>query len=147
MNGINNRSKDCGGQKMATFKSIEEAKEYFKNDLFATENGMVLDEIGEGTSAVSMTLTERHRNANGGIMGGVAFTLADFAFAAACNNVHRPTVGAQVSINYLSAPKGEKLFAKAECIKDGRSTCVYNVDVTDETGRAVARFTGTGYKL
>lgn len=132
---------------MATFKSIEEAREYFKGDLFATENGMTLEEIGYGTAKTAMTLSARHKNANGGIMGGAIFTLADFAFAAACNNVHRPTVAAQVSINYLSAPKGEKLFACAECIKDGRSTCVYNVDVKDDAGRFVARFTGTGHKL
>ena len=132
---------------MSTFKDVEEAREYFTNDRFATENGMVLDEIGEGTSAASMTLSGRHRNANGGVMGGAIFTLADLAFAAACNNVHRPTVASQVSINYLSAPKGEKLYARAKCIKDGRTTCVYNIDVTDDTGRAVAQFVGSGYKL
>ncbi len=132
---------------MSTFKNTEEAREYFKQDRFATENGMVLDEIGEGTSTVSMTITSRHKNANGGVMGGVIFTLADLAFAAASNNVHRPTVGSQVSINYLSPAKEGKLFARAHCLKDGRTTCVYNIDVIDDTGRFIARFTGTGYKL
>ena len=132
---------------MSTFASIEEAREYFKEDRFATESGMVLDELGEGTAAASVMLTAHHKNANGGIMGGAIFTLADLAFAAASNNMHRPTVASQVSINYLSAPKGEKLIAKARCIKDGRTTCVYNIDVTDDTGRAVAQFVGSGYKL
>ncbi len=132
---------------MSTFRNIEEAREYFKEDRFATENGMDLDAIGDGTSTASMTLTSRHKNANGGVMGGVIFTLADFAFAAACNNVYRPTVGAQVSINYFSAPKGDRLYASARCVKDGRSTCVYNVDVTDETGRTIAQFVGTGFKV
>ena len=132
---------------MSTFSSLEEAREYFKEDRFATESGMELTEIGEGTATACVTLSARHKNANGGIMGGAIFTLADLAFAAACNNIHRPTVASQVSINYLSAPKGEKLFAKARCIKDGRTTCVYNIDVTDDTGRAVAQFVGSGYKL
>ena len=132
---------------MSTFKDIEEARAYFEGDRFATENGMTLDEIGEASAVCSMVLTERHRNANGGIMGGAIFTLADFAFAVAVNNVHRPTVAQQVSINYFSPPKGARLIARARQRRDGRTTCVYIVDVTDETGRDVAQFVGTGYKL
>ena len=132
---------------MSTFQSLEEARAYFQGDRFATENGMTLDAIGDGTSECSMTLTERHKNANGGVMGGAIFTLADFAFAVAVNNVHRPTVAQQVSINYLSAPKGSRLIARAHRRKDGRATCVYIVDVTDDAGRDVAQFVGTGYKL
>ena len=132
---------------MSTFSSLEEARAYFQGDRFATENGMTLDAIGENSSVCSMTLTQRHQNANGGVMGGAIFTLADFAFAAAVNNVHRPTVAQQVSINYFSAPRGQRLIATAHCRKDGRTTCVYIVDVTDDTGRDVAQFIGTGFKL
>ena len=132
---------------MSTFSTLEEAQAYFEGDRFATENGMTLNAIGDGTATCSMTLTQRHKNANGGIMGGAIFTLADFAFAVAVNNVHRPTVAQQVSINYLSAPKGERLIARAHRRKDGRNTCVYIVDVTDDAGRDVAQFVGTGYKL
>ena len=53
----------------------------------------------------------------------------------------------QISINYLSAPKGERLTARAVCRKNGRSSCVINVDVTDDLGRDVAQFIGTGFKL
>ena len=132
---------------MGTFSSLEEAREYFKGDRFATDSGMVLDEFGDGSASCSVELGEGHRNANGGIMGGVMFTLADFAFAVAANNKHMPTVAQQVSINYLNAAKSGRLTAKASCIKDGRSTCVYNVDVTDDSGRDIARFTATGFKL
>ena len=132
---------------MSTFANIDEARAYFEGDRFAGENGMTLDEIGDGTATCSMTLTRRHQNANGGVMGGAIFTLADFAFAAAVNNVHRPTVAQQVSINYFSQPKGTRLIARARQRKDGRTTCVYIVDVTDDTGRDVAQFIGAGYKL
>ncbi len=94
-----------------------------------------------------VTLGEGHKNANGGIMGGVMFTLADLAFAAASNNIHMPTVAQQVSINYLNAPKGKKLIARAECRKDGRTSCVYIVNVSDENGRDIAQFVATGFKL
>ena len=132
---------------MSTFKNTEEAREYFKGDRFATLNGMQLDELTDEMSVCSMTLGEGHRNANGGIMGGVMFTLADLAFASLANNIHKPTVAQQVSINYLSAPKGERLIAKATCKKNGRTTVVLNVDVTDNTGKEIAQFVGTGFKL
>lgn len=133
--------------RMGTFKTIEEAREYFKEDRFATRNGMQLDELSDTRSVCSMTLTDDHRNANGGIMGGVMFTLADLAFAALTNQIHMPSVAQQVSINYLSAPKGERLVATATLKKSGRSSTIINVDVTDDTGRDVAQFIGTGFKL
>lgn len=132
---------------MATFKNAEEAAEYFKGDKFATLNGMHVDELTEEHSVCSMVLDDRHKNANGGIMGGVMFTLADLAFAALCNNIHMPSVAQQVSINYLSAPKGEKLIATAHIKKSGRSSTIINVDVVDDTGRDIAQFIGTGFKL
>ena len=132
---------------MGTFATLEEAREYFKGDRFATENGMYLEEMGEDRCVCSMMLTEHHRNANGGIMGGVIFSFADFAFAIVANQLHKPSVAQQVSINYLSAPKGQKLYAKAVCKKSGRSTTIINVDVTDDTGREIAQFVGSGFKL
>lgn len=132
---------------MSTFASVQEAEEYFKNDKFAYSNGMSLVDLGEDFSVCRMDLDERHLNANGGIMGGAIFTLADLAFAALSNNIHKPTVAQQVSINYLAAPKGKTLMAKADIIKSGRSSTIIQVTVTDESGRKVAIFTGTGFKL
>lgn len=132
---------------MTSFSTLEEAREIFKNDRFATENGMQLDELGESSARCSMVVTDRHRNAYGGVMGGAIFTLADFALAVVANQIHRLSVAQQVSINYLSAPKGERLFADATCIKDGRRTSTIEVKVTDDTGRDVALFVGTTFKL
>ena len=132
---------------MGKFRNTEEAREYFRGDKFATNSGMILDELSDEHSVCSMELGEGHRNANGGIMGGVIFTLADLAFAALANNVHMPTVAQQVSINYLSAPHGRHLTATAHLKRSGRSSTIINVDVTDGEGRDVAQFTGTGFKL
>ena len=129
------------------FESIDEARAFFSNDRFATENGMTLDELDGKHSVTSVTLAARHRNAIGGVMGGVIFTLADFAFASLTNDKKRKVVAQQVSINYLNATKGGKLVATATYKKDGRSSCVVNVDVVDDTSRAIAQFTGTGFKL
>ncbi|MBR2837652.1 MAG: PaaI family thioesterase [Kiritimatiellae bacterium] len=132
---------------MGHFKTIDEARAYFSCDRFATDNGMSLDELDEDHAVTSMTLGERHRNAFGGVMGGAIFTLADFAFAALTNGRERVTVAQQVCINYLAPAKGERLVARARYRKDGRSSCVVNVDVTDDAGRDVAQFVGTGFKL
>jgi acyl-CoA thioesterase len=132
---------------MEHFASIEEARDYFANDRFATENGITLDELDEFHAVTGLTLGNRHKNAFGGVMGGAIFTLADFAFAALTNGRGRVTVAQQVSVNYLAAPKDGRLVATARYKKDGRSSCVVNVDVVDGTGRAVAQFVGTGFKL
>ena len=132
---------------MSTFETIDQARAYFEGDRFAVENGMSIDALGENWSECSVTLAARHRNANGGVMGGAIFTLADFAFAAAANNVHRPTVAQQVSVNFLNGAKGTRLIARASCRKNGRASCVYNVDVRDDQGRDVAQMVFTGFKL
>ncbi len=132
---------------MAEFNSLEEARAFFEQDRYATENGIVLDALGPEGSVCSVELTDRHRNAEGGVMGGVMLTLVDFAFAAAASNVHRPTVAQQISISFLSSPRGVRLTAKASCRKDGRTSCVYNVDVSDDLGRDIAQAVVTGFKL
>ena len=132
---------------MSNFNSIEEAKEFFKNDKFATNMGIQIDELNEESCQCSLELNDGHKNAVGGVMGGVMFTLADFSFAVLSNQLHYPTVAQQVSVNYLSAPKGDKLIAKAICKKNGRSSSIINVDVMDDTGRDVVQFIGTGFKL
>lgn len=132
---------------MGTFKDVNEAGRYFEGDKYAMITGVKLEELTDDYSVASLVLGDIHKNANGGIMGGAIFTLADFAFAVLSNNIHMPTVAQQVSIYYLGAPKGDRLFAKASCKKNGGRTTVINVDVTDSTGRAVAQFTGSGFKL
>ena len=132
---------------MGTFKTIEEARAYFKDDGFASANGIVLEELDDEHALTSVVLTHNHRNAMGGVMGGAIVTLADFAFAALSNQLHHGTVAQQISINYLAKPKGDRLTARAVCRKNGRSSCVINVDVTDDLGRDVAQFVGTGFKL
>ena len=127
--------------------TLEEARTFFSGDRFATENGMTLDERDGEPAVASLVLSERHRNAHGGVMGGAIFTLADFAFAALTNDPGRTTVAQQVSVSYLAAPKGGRLVATARYRKDGRSSCVVNVDVSDDAGRDVAQFVGTGFKL
>lgn len=132
---------------MSGFNSLEEARRYFSGDKFATENGMVLEELDANHSKCTLKLTERHRNALGGVMGGAIFTLADLAFASLTNDRERMAVAQQVSINFLNAAKGDTLIAVATYRKDGRNSNVVNVNVTDNTGLDIAQFVGVGFKL
>lgn len=125
-------------------KSIDEVREIFKDDRFATENMAVIDEVGEKYAKCSITLERRHRNAMGGVMGGVYFTLADFAFAVASNHEKMGVVSISSNIAFLSACKGNSITAEAKCVKDGRTTCYYTVDVYDDLGNHVAAVTITG---
>ena len=129
------------------FESLEAAREFFSGDLYATESGIRIDWIESGNAQCSFEITEHHRNAEGGVMGGAIFTLIDFVFAVASTSVHRPTVAQQASVSFLNRPKGKKLTAKVECRKDGRSSCVYSVSVTDDTGRDIATALITGCKI
>lgn len=128
-------------------ENIEEVREYFKGDKFATDAGMVIDEIGDHSSVCSVVLDGRHCNAMGNVMGGVHYTLADFAFAVASNWQKTGVVGINNSIAYLSPVKGKKLIARATLIKDGRSTCVYSVDITDDLGTKVANVQCMGFHV
>lgn len=132
---------------MVNFETIESAREFFYKDKFAVNAGITLDELTEDKAICSLNITDEHKNAYGGVMGGVIFTLADFAFAVLSNQIHQLTVAQQVSINYLSAPKGEKLIAEATCRKSGRTSSIVIVNVSDDLGRDVAQFVGTGFKL
>ncbi|MDE7098295.1 MAG: PaaI family thioesterase [Ruminococcus sp.] len=126
-------------------EKLAEVREVFKNDKFATENGMVIDEIGDHYAKCSVKLTDIHRNAMGGVMGGVHFTLADFAFAVASNWQHMGTVALSTDIAFIGAVKGDSLTAEAHLIKDGRSVNCYHIMVKDNLGNIVADVKTVGF--
>jgi len=132
---------------MENKKSLEEVRKIFEGDRFATENGAVIEEIGERSATCSLIITDSHRNAMGAVMGGTYFMLADFAFAVAANHEKMGCVSLRSDISFLGSAKGEKLIAKAVCIKDGRTTACYRVDVTDNLGNLTATVTVTGYHV
>lgn len=132
---------------MENKKTLEEVRKIFKDDRFATENGAVIEEIGERSAVCTLTITDSHLNAMGAVMGGTYFMLADFAFAVAANWEKMGCVSLRSDISFLGTPKGKKLIAKASCIKDGRTTAYYRVDVEDESGNLTASVTTTGYHI
>ena len=131
---------------MPTDTMLQKAREEFSRDRFATvSTGIVIDEVGENYSKCSMKLTENHRNAYGGIMGGAIYTLADFTFAVASNFAKEKLTASLVGqATFLSMSRGSTLYGEARLIKDGRQNCFYEVRVYDDLGKdiAVVSFTG-----
>ena len=127
--------------------TIEEVKAYFANDQFASLTGIEITEADKGYSLCRMPLRPYHMNANHTPMGGAIFTLSDFAFAVAANigTGDNRVVSQNMSISFLSTPKGTTLIAEAKCIRAGRRTSLYGVTVTDDLGTLVAHTTATGF--
>ncbi|MDM8236138.1 PaaI family thioesterase [[Ruminococcus] torques] len=128
-------------------KPSEQTVQIFMQDRFATENGAVIDEVDDHYAKCSLKIEDRHRNAMGAVMGGVYFTLADFALAVASNWQEMGSVSLNSEIAYLTAAKGEKLTAEAVCIKNGRTTGYYKIDVRDEFGNLAAAVTATTFRV
>lgn len=125
-------------------KSIDELRDFFKNDIFASEAGCTIEEIDEQHALCSMKITAKHKNARGSVMGGAIFTLADFAFAVLANSGERCAVSLNANTTFIKAPRGDVLTAKAEFSHSGKTTCCINVTVSDNSGANVALFTITG---
>ncbi len=125
---------------------LEEAREYFGNDIYAAEQtGIVIEAAEPGYAKCSLKIEDKHKNALGHVMGGVYFTMADYAFAIASNLGQPPTVTQTSQIVYLSAVKGSVLYAETEKIRGGRKTCFYKIMITDDTGAEIAYVTTTGF--
>lgn len=135
---------------MAAFSYIGEEKqrERMLADKFVCGVlGVELIEAGVGTARAELTVRPEHMNGVGVCQGGVLFSLADFAFAAACNYAEEPVIGIEVSISYCKTVKTGKIVAEAKEVARTRSTTVAEVRVTDETGTLLCVARGRGYVL
>jgi acyl-CoA thioesterase len=115
-------------------------------DYFAEALGIQLIEAKDGYAKVSMKVQKMHTNALGFTHGGAIFSLADYAFAHACNFGDNVAVAVQVSINFLRpSVEGDVLTAEATRVSDGKTMGLYRVAVRKED-KAIADFTGLAFK-
>lgn len=127
---------------------LQNAREFFANDLYATEaTGIVIEEVGENYARCSLKLERKHQNAVGHVMGGVMFTMADFTFAVSTNRNGNLTVSTVAQISHLASPKGDTLYSESRLLRNGHRTCFYQVDITDNTGALIAVVTFTGTRI
>ena len=105
--------------------------------------GMELTHTEEGHAKAELTVESHHTNGHGKCHGGVIFALADSAFAFACNSRNQATVAQHNSITYLAPGNvGDRLTASAVEVSLQGRTGVYDVDVRNQNGDLIARFTG-----
>ena len=115
-------------------------------DHFAETLGISVLEVKDGYSKVTMKVEKSHTNALGFTHGGAIFSLADYAFAQACNFGDNVAVAVQVSINFLKpSVEGDVLTAEAERVSDGKTMGLYNVTVCNQD-KKIAFFSGLAFK-
>ncbi|HPG11703.1 MAG TPA: hydroxyphenylacetyl-CoA thioesterase PaaI [Chitinophagaceae bacterium] len=117
------------------------------NDLFSQWLGIEVLSIKEGYSKIKMTVRKEMINGFGIVHGGIAFSLADSAFAFACNNRNVLSVALDTSINFTKPVHvGDELTAEAKEIHNGKSTGLYHINVSNQSGHIVALFKGTCFR-
>ncbi len=105
--------------------------------------GMEVLEAGSGHARLAMTVTERMLNGHGSCHGGFIFSLADSAFAFACNSHGQPAVAQHCTVTYVAPGQlGMRLIADARERQRGERSGIYDVTVRDETGTVIAEFRG-----
>ena len=119
----------------------------YRRDLAAQAQGITVEAIGPGHAICRMAVREGMLNGHATCHGGLVFTLADTAFAYACNACNRATVALACQISYIApARQGDILTATArEQSRTGR-TGVYDVEVRRADGTIVALFRGNAYE-
>ena len=121
--------------------------EVLRKDLFSQWLGIEILNIKEGYSKIQMTVRDEMMNGLGVVHGGIAFSLADSAFAFACNNRNNLSLALDTSINFTkSVMPGDVLTAEAKEVHNGRSTGLYLVTVSNQKGEQVAIFKGTCFR-
>ena len=127
--------------------NLDQVFQRISEDPYARFLGIELLELREGYSRVAMTIEEHMLNFHGIPHGGVIFSLADAAFAAAGNSHGQVAVALNVSINFLAAvPLGTRLYAEATEESLGHRTALYRLAVATESGKPVALCHGTVYR-
>jgi acyl-CoA thioesterase len=116
-----------------------------KQDAFAKLLGIDVVELSPGHARVRMTAGPQHCNGLGIVHGGTIFSLADFAFSAACNSHGFPTVGINANMSYVKAAAPGLLFAEARELSSAK-VGVCEVRVTNESGELIATFQGLTYR-
>ena len=105
--------------------------------------GMQVLEVGPGRARLAMPIAEHMTNGHGTCHGGFIFTLADSAFAFACNSHGQNAVAQHCSVTFLSpAQRGMRLVAEARERQRGERSGIYDVTVRTEAGDVIAEFRG-----
>lgn len=120
----------------------------YRNDRASRMMGITITAVGPGTSTASMTVREDMLNGHDICHGGFITTLADTAFAFACNAYNEVTVASGFDVNLIAAARlGDVLTATTREVSKAGRTGVYDINVHNQRGEAVAAFRGRSYSM
>lgn len=120
----------------------------FERDRASQALGMRIEHVAPGFAELSMTVRSDMVNGHAICHGGLVFTLADSAFAFACNSTNFNTVAAGCSIEFLAPGReGDVLTATARERAQGRRAGVYDIDVRNQNGATIALFRGKSMRI
>jgi len=118
-----------------------------RDDLFSQWLGIEVMKIKEGYSKIKMTIRTEMINGFGVVHGGIAFSLADSAFAFACNNRNNLSLALDTNITFTKTTKpGDVIIAEAKELHNGKSTGLYLITVNNQNDEQVALFKGTCFR-
>jgi acyl-CoA thioesterase len=118
-----------------------------ENDFFSQWMGVEVLDVKEGYSKIKMTIRPEMVNGFGIVHGGIPFSLADSAFAFACNNRNNLSVALDVTITFTKPVNvNDILTAEAKEVHNGRSTGVYLITISNQNNEQVALFKGTCFR-
>ncbi|AYN26062.1 MULTISPECIES: hydroxyphenylacetyl-CoA thioesterase PaaI [Buttiauxella] len=124
------------------------AREMYARDNCAQQMGIEIQEMGEGFARLTMTITTAMLNGHQTCHGGQLFTLADTAFAYACNSQGLAAVASGCSIDFVRPGKaGDTLTAIAQVRTQGRQTGVYDIEIINQDEKTIALFRGRSHRI
>lgn len=135
----------------APTRSPQQTAEYVRDGMLANDNatqalGMVIVEVGPGVARIDMPVRSDMLNGHATCHGGFMATLADSAFAFACNSYNELTVASGFSIDFIApAREGDLLSARCHEVSKAGRTGVYDTEITNQRGERIAVFRGRSY--
>ncbi|PHQ66623.1 MAG: phenylacetic acid degradation protein PaaD [Sneathiella sp.] len=124
------------------------AETMYRKDTAAQHLGISLKKIAPGSATMSMRVTAQMLNGHNICHGGYVFTLADTAFAYACNAYNQNTVAQGAQISFLNAVAPDSLLTATATEKSRRGrTGIYDITVQDQHGETIALFRGNSHTI
>lgn len=120
----------------------------YAKDAAAHALGMQVAAVGPGRATVTMTVRPDMLNGFGICQGGLVTTLADMAFAYACNSYNELTVASGFDVDLLApGHAGDVLTANGRVVSQGSRMGLYDIEVHNQKGERVAVFRGRSYRM
>jgi uncharacterized protein (TIGR00369 family) len=126
--------------------NVEFAREYQKRIPFVAHLKILTEELGKGSARLSLPVEKHLTNSLGTVHGGVIMSLLDVALCTAARTLHPESIGVitiDLSTSFIGGGTGQKLFAEARVLKDGRSMSFVEAEAKNDDGSLVAKAIAT----